>query len=123
MGQQRPVSWFATRSRRPGPMRAAVELVLVDPGRFDPVQAELVRSAADLVDSAKRAQDPRLWLTASERLSRLLGLGHERGVGGAGSGDAAGVSPLAGLVGGPPEVRDVPASGAADVRAGDREGG
>ncbi|MGM2842367.1 hypothetical protein, partial [Bacillus cereus group sp. Bce002] len=34
--------------------------------------AELARSAADLVDSAKRMQDAGLWLRASQRLEQLL---------------------------------------------------
>ena len=38
----------------------------------DLVTADLARSAADLVDSAREAQDAALWLRASDRLEGLL---------------------------------------------------
>ena len=125
MAEQR-TAWFATRNRKHGPARAGLE-TLVD-GREDlnPVLVEVARSTADLVDTAKRRQDPRQWLSASARLMSVmdrLGLTGEHHGDVAESGEPGGVSLLAGVVGGPPEVRDVPASGAADVRAGDREGG
>lgn len=123
MAEQR-TAWFATRNRKHGPARAGLE-TLVD-GREDlnPVLVEVARSTADLVDTAKRRQDPRQWLSASARLVSVLDrLGltdddRDREE----SGSAGGVSVLAGIVGGPPEVRDVAASGAADVRAEDPEG-
>ena len=125
MAEQR-TAWFATRNRKHGPARAGLE-TLVD-GREDlnPVLVEVARSTADLVDTAKRRQDPRQWLSASARLMSVmdrLGLTGEHHGDVAESGEPGGVSLLAGVVGGPPEVRDVAASGAADVRAADPAGG
>lgn len=123
MAEQR-TAWFATRNRKHGPARAGLE-TLVD-GREDlnPVLVEVARSTADLVDTAKRKQDPRQWLSASARLMSVmdrLGLtGEHRDV--VEPGEAGGVSLLAGVVGGPPEVRDVATSRATDVRAADSAG-
>lgn len=126
MGSERQVAWFAVRSRRPGPARAGVESIVADRPDLDPVLVELARSTADLVDSARRQQDPTVWLRASERLLSIhgrLGASGDRRGDVAASGGADGVSPLAGIVGGPPEVRDPAASGAADVRPEDSAGG
>ncbi len=123
MASERSVAWFAVRSRRPGPTRSGVEAIVADRPGLDPVLVELARSTADLVDSAKRQQDPAVWLRASERLLSIharLGASGDRGDSAA-AGAAGGVSPLAGIVGGPPEVRDASAPGAADVRAEDPE--
>ena len=125
MAEQR-TAWFATRNRKHGPARAGLE-TLVD-GREDlnPVLVEVARSTADLVDTAKRRQDPRQWLSASARLMSVmdrLGLTGEHHGDVTESGESGGVSLLAGVVGGPPEVRDSAASGAADVRAADPAGG
>lgn len=38
----------------------------------DAILADLARDAADAVDSARREQDPRLWLAASQRLMILI---------------------------------------------------
>ena len=124
MAEQR-TAWFATRNRKHGPARAGLE-ILVD-GREDlnPVLVEVARSTADLVDTAKRRQDPRQWLSASARLMSVmdrLGLTGEHHGDVAESGEPGGVSLLAGVVGGPPEVRDSAASGASDVRAADPAG-
>ncbi|MGN8718527.1 hypothetical protein ACTQ43_14745, partial [Segatella copri] len=57
------------------PTRAAVERIVAELGDLDgsgAMTAELARSAADLVDSAKRMQDAGLWLRASQRLEQLL---------------------------------------------------
>jgi len=121
---ERKMAWFAVRARKPGPTRAGLEAIAQDRPDLNPVLLELARSTADLVDSAKRAQDPKQWLSASARLVSVmdrLGLtDDDRDL--EESGSAGGVSVLAGIVGGPPEVRDVAASGAADVRAEDPEG-
>ena len=124
MAEQR-TAWFATRNRKHGPARAGLE-TLVD-GREDlnPVLVEVARSTADLVDTAKRRQDPRQWLSASARLMSVmdrLGLTGEHHGDVADSGEPGGVSLLAGVVGGPPEVRDVATSRATDVRAADSAG-
>lgn len=110
MTERRP-AWFAVRSRKAGPTRAAVDSVLAGSDDFDPILAELARASADLTDSAKRAQDPRLWLSASSRLlavrSRLVGDGRRDGAGDEEEAGAAdGLPGLADFVGGAPEVRD-----------------
>lgn len=124
MSEQR---WFVggrriAKARR---MRCAVESMLAELtlSGSQLVTAELARSAADLVDSARSAQDPRLWLQASTRLEKLLGQlqgrapvrggGDDGGTGGDG-GAAAGVESggadakarLAELVGRAPSVGD-----------------
>ena len=71
--------WFERPS--PGRMRSAVDRALAGSGSVEsaPVPAELARDLADLVDSARERQDPKLWLAASARLeallSRMLGSG------------------------------------------------
>lgn len=104
-------AWFRTKGGRGGPVRREVDKALRQADLSGPraITAELARTVADLVDSAKREQDPRLWLTASSRLTALLGqLGIGRLVvdgddGGGGSGDVGG---LADVLGAGPEVRD-----------------
>lgn len=121
---ERRTAWFATRARRPGATRAGVEALIEDQPGLNPVLVELARSTADLVDTAKRQQDPKQWLAASSRLLAVLdrlGASDERGDG-AQAGGAGGVSVLAGLVGGSPEVRDAAASGEADIWPGDQAG-
>ena len=119
--------WFVdgrriAKARR---VRCAVESMLEElcPVGSQLVTAELARSAADLVDSARSAQDPRLWLQASTRLEKLLGQLQGRagvraggdgvakgGDGGAAAGvDAGGADPkarLEELVGRAPSVGD-----------------
>lgn len=115
ISQPTKVRWFATRARKPGPARAALDQALADrpdlPGSRR-IVAELARSAADLTDSARRQQDPRLWLSAAQRLLGLvaqLGLdasavpgesGDDRGDGDggipAGLADALGAGPSVG---------------------------
>lgn len=109
---ERATAWFAVRKRRPGPAREQLEELLEESGDLNPIMVEMARSAADLVDSAKKAQDPRLWLSASARLVAILGrLGlvpRERV--GYQIDQSDGVSDLAEFVGGPPEVRNPAAS-------------
>ena len=91
--------------------RRAVNEVLegLDLEGLDVVTADLVRSAADLVDAARLSQDAALWLRASARLEALLGkLGKGVDRGGAEVG-ALGDDPaarLAELVGKPASVGD-----------------
>lgn len=68
------IQWFAVRSRTPGPTRAVVDSALSGTNLTGSrgIVAELARSAADLVDSARRQQDARLWLSASTRLLGLI---------------------------------------------------
>lgn len=78
--------WFRTRGGQPGPTRKALDEALssADLGGSRLVTAELARGAAELVDSARRAQEPKLWLSASQRLTLLvgrLGLDDDRGPG------------------------------------------
>ena len=68
-------TWFVdgrriAKARR---MRCAVESMLAELplSGSQLVSAELARSAADLVDSARSAQDSRLWLQASTRLEKM----------------------------------------------------
>ena len=105
---ERRTAWFAVRARKHGPTRAGVEELVAEQVGLDPVLVELARSTADLTDSAKRAQDPRLWLSASGRLTVILArLGVGRSDGDvAASGGADDVPDLADVVGGAPEVRD-----------------
>ena len=119
--------WFVdgrriAKARR---VRCSVEAMLEElrPAGSQLVTAELARSAADLVDSARSAQDPRLWLQASTRLEKLLGQLQGRagvragadgvakgGDGGAAAGvESGGADPkarLAELVGRAPSVGD-----------------
>lgn len=69
------VAWFRTRGGQSGPTRRALDLALKDRDLAGSAQvtAELARGAAELVDSARRAQDARLWLSASQRLLSLVG--------------------------------------------------
>lgn len=102
-----PLRYWSAR-RKSGPTRAGLERVVADRTGLDAVLLELARSTADLVDFAKRAQDVKLWMTSSQRLVQLmgqLGVSGDRGDVAAPS-PAEDVSPLAGVVGGAPEVRD-----------------
>lgn len=80
MVEAKPAQFFRTRGGTPGPARRALETALV--GRnltgIEAVTAAIARDAADLVDSARRQQDPRLWLSASGRLLALAGQLDER---------------------------------------------
>lgn len=100
---------FWSGRRKPGPTRAAIEELAAGSARFDPVLLEMARATADLVDAAKRQQDPKLWLSAAQRLlalrAQLVASGEHDGDAAA-SGAADGVPGLAGLLGGAPEVRD-----------------
>lgn len=106
--------WFRTRGGQPGPTRKALDEALAeaDLGGSRLVTAELARGAAELVDSARRAQDPRLWLSASQRLTALvgrLGLDDDRG---AGVDDVGGPDELESVLGARPSlVEPVPGEG------------
>ena len=55
--------------------RAAVEQLLTEHGDLDgatAITADMARSAADLVDASRKAQDPALWMRASARLDQLV---------------------------------------------------
>ena len=104
--------WFRVGNsarRRPGETAQAVADQLASVS-IDPVRASLARDAADLVDSARRAQDPVRWAAAADRLLRWLG---PPAVGGSGD-DVARESAVAGdggdelavALGAGPEVRD-----------------
>ena len=69
--------WSARR--RSGPTREALDAAILARGVAPGLElvASLARDAADLADSARRAQDPRLWLAAA---ARLLGLAERLGV-------------------------------------------
>lgn len=95
--------------------RAAVEQLLSDTDldRAGQVTADLARSAADLVDASRKAQDPRLWLATSARLEQLLAKlgartgGNDQGEGGeSGPGRADPAAELEAIVGGPASVGD-----------------
>lgn len=74
MVESRPPRFFRTSRAKPGPARVALDSAL--DGRelsgIEAVTAAIARDAADLVDSARKAQDPRLWLSASQRLLGLV---------------------------------------------------
>lgn len=102
--------------RRPGPVRVVVDRALRDSELVGlrAVWAELARDAADLVDSARRLQDARLWATATDRLTGLLaravpGDGGDAPVGRGGVGAGAGEGFTADLepeLGAGPGLRD-----------------
>lgn len=75
MVEEKPPRFFRTPRAKPGSTRAALDLALTDRdlSGFDGITAEIARGAADLVDSARTAQDPKLWLSASGRLLALVG--------------------------------------------------
>lgn len=75
MVEAKPVRFFRTPRAKPGPARIALDSALAgrDLAGFDGITAEIARGAADLVDAARRQQDPRLWLSASGRLLALVG--------------------------------------------------
>lgn len=108
----RPTAWFALRKRAPGVTRAELERMVGASSDLNPIMVEMARSAADLVDSARKAQDPRLWLSASARLMAILGrLGLvPRDRVGDQVDQADGLSGVAEVVGSAPEVRDPAAS-------------
>lgn len=95
--------------------RQAVEQLIEELGDLDgltAITADLARSTADLVDGARKAQDPRQFMQASTRLQQLTirlaarlaiddGAGVESGT--AGDDRAAG---LEGIVGSPASVGD-----------------
>lgn len=89
------VVWFRTRGGKPGPTRKALDTALdaQELTGLDLVTAEIARAAAELTDSARQAQDPRLWLASSQRLLTLVskirpaGDGATGPVGGADLGD------------------------------------
>ena len=108
---RRPVwfrSWRAVIHPDSRPTRYAVEQLLDQSPAADVLAAQLVRQAADLVDSAARHQDPAMWLKAQVRLDELL-----RRIAPAGGGDGGrsassdgGQGGLAGLVGRGPTMGD-----------------
>ena len=74
MVESKPVRFFRTPRAKPGPTRAALDLALKDRelSGFDRITAEIAGGSADLVDAARRQQDPKLWLSASQRLLALV---------------------------------------------------
>lgn len=86
------VQWFPPRRASWQRTRAAVDRMLagreLSGGQL--VTAELARGTALLVDSAARAQDPRLFLAASQRLTGLLGSLESTGGRGTGSAGSSG---------------------------------
>lgn len=80
MVEAKPVRYFRTPRAKPGPARIALDSALDgrDLAGLDGITAEIARGAADLVDAARRAQDPKLWLSASSRLLALMGQLDER---------------------------------------------
>lgn len=113
--------WFpANRGQKLGKARTTRRAVddLLDELELTAMQlvtADLARSAADIVDAARAAQDPKLWLSASTRLEGLLGklVGASGRSGGSGVTDgqdeSGGDDPaarLASLVGEPASVGD-----------------
>lgn len=108
----RNTRWFRQRERsrvrQPGPTARAVEDRLAS-AAIDPIRAELARDAADLVDSARRQQDPRLWSSAADRLLKYLGgsgerAGQSRADGDQAAGDDGGG--VAGIFGAGPALGD-----------------
>lgn len=118
MVEAKPARFFRTPRAKPGPAREALDLALNgrDLAGFEGITAEIARGAADLVDSARKQQDPRLWLSASARLLALVGQLERRPRGdGGGGGDEAGV---------PDELAEALGSGpvvVGEVRGEDRE--
>lgn len=90
------VRWFERLT--PGRTRRAVDRMFADLGENAPLSAELARDLADLVDSARERQDPKLWLAAAGRLEQVLG----RIPRGADSGPA-GPDPISDALGSGPE--------------------
>lgn len=91
--------------------RTAVEQLLTERGDLDgatAITADMARSAADLVDASRKAQDPALWMRASARLDQLVAKlvakgGGDRLVESGGTDPAAG---LEGIVGSPASMGD-----------------
>lgn len=111
----KPTRWFPANRGRIGAARTtrlAVEEALegLELAGGQQVTADLARGAADVVDAARTAQDPRLWLAASTRLEILLAkLTATRGGGSGGGVESVGDDPaaeLARLVGESPSVGD-----------------
>lgn len=118
------VVWFRGQDGPvpPGPAEKALARALtgLTLSGTQEVTAELARGAAALCDSAERAQDPRLWLAASQRLtaltSTLFGPTAASGPSSSGTGSSSGPSrdggsragddgdDLADLMGAGPEV-------------------
>ncbi|GAB3750079.1 hypothetical protein [Microlunatus parietis] len=75
MTETKPPRYFRTPRAKAGPAREALDAALSDRDLtgMDGITAEIARGAADLVDAARRQQDPRLWLSASGRLLALVG--------------------------------------------------
>ena len=94
-------------------LRAQLKAAGTDPAEPGDVWAALAISTADLVDSARTARDPRLFLTASKELRSLLplvgGVSRDAGAGaaspGGGTAEDAGVG-LADELGAGPEMGD-----------------
>lgn len=108
--------WRQNRGSRPGPVLRATRDAVGDPTRFAGsrrVTAELALDVADLVDGARAKQDPARYLSAADRLERLLAKlavdDRSGGVpdGGPGAGEIGDESdPLAGIVGSGPSLGD-----------------
>lgn len=107
--------WRQNRGSRPGPVLKATREAMA--GRTFAgsrrITAELALDVADLVDGARKLQDPSRYLAAADRLERLvekLELGDVAGAGDdgrAGAGEAADEpDPLAGIVGAGPSLGD-----------------
>ena len=103
---------FRTKGGAPGRYGRHVAALLSAPVGAD-MQADLARDLADVVDAARREQDPRLFMAASGRLAAVLaGLGVAARLVGGGEIDEpkldAGELPpgLAEVLGAGPDVRD-----------------
>lgn len=109
----RPAPWFpADRGQKLAAhrtTRAAVDAALegLQLAGTALVTADLARSAADLVDAARRAQDPKLWLSASTRLELLVAKLSAAGVRAGGHDDDRGEDETSGGV---EQVGDDPAA-------------
>lgn len=105
--------FFRTPRAKPGPAAAALAEAL--DGRtlagMDAITAAVARDAADLVDAARRQQDPKLWLQAVARLLALTGQLDDRPAavpGDDGGGGDDGPDGLADALGSGPSMGDEP---------------
>ena len=106
---------FRTKGGKPGRYGRHVASLLSE--KASDMRADLARDLADVVDSARREQDPRLFLSASSRLSAVLAELLDPPAVGAGvktdeQGRGAGELPpgLAEVLGAGPDVCDGPES-------------
>lgn len=115
MVEAKPPRYFRTPRAKAGPAREALDAALTDRdlSGFDGITAEIARGAADLVDAARRQQDPKLWLSAAGRLLALTAqLDRRPGTvpddGGGDRDDDGEPDPLADALGAGPTMGDEP---------------